>query len=70
MTNITKKQLEAKAVELKRAYKRNWYKKNKEHCRAYARKWRRENPERVAEYNRQYWERQAMQQLKAVKENS
>ena len=44
--------------------------KNREHARAYARKWRQENPEKTAEYNRQYWERQAMQQLKAVKENS
>ena len=44
MKETIAKQMTAEAIEARRAYKRNWYAKNKKH---------------VEEYNAAYWERKA-----------
>jgi DNA polymerase elongation subunit (family B) len=44
MKQTTAKQMTAEAIEARRAYKREWYAKNKKH---------------VEEYNAAYWERKA-----------
>ena len=47
------------ALEARRAYIREWKKKNRDHLREYQSKWRKENPEKVKQYNATYWEKKA-----------
>ena len=48
---------EAKAA--RKAYLREYRKKNAERINAYNRSWRRANPEKAREYNARYWKKRA-----------
>ena len=52
MNNLTDKELQEKARELRNEYQRNWRKKNQE---------------KIREYNQRYWERKAKEELKGDK---
>lgn len=52
MNNLTDKELQEKARELRNEYQRNW---------------RKENQEKIKEYNQRYWERKAKEELKGDK---
>ena len=75
---LTPDQLEATALELKRAYhrkwaeehreqlratQRRWKEKNREKQRAYQNKWQKEHPEKVKEYHQRYWQKKAAEML-------
>lgn len=47
------------ALEARRAYIRNWKKKNHARLLEYQKKWRKENPEKVKQYAERYWEKKA-----------
>lgn len=47
------------AKEARRAYKREWGRKNRAKVNAYQNKWRKDNPEKVAKYDIQFWEMKA-----------
>lgn len=47
------------ARDARRAYQREYYRRNAEKLRAYQRQWRRNNPELAKEYERRRWERLA-----------
>ena len=46
---------EEKAREARRAYAREYAKKNREKLREYRKKWEKENPEKVKSYQLNYW---------------
>lgn len=48
-----------KAIEARRAYQREWRRKNKEHIAEYQRAWRMKNPDKWAACQNTYWERKA-----------
>jgi hypothetical protein len=58
--NMAEMSKEAKAA--KRAYMREWRKKNRDKTNEYLNKWRKENPDKVKEYERKYWEKKAAEQ--------
>lgn len=60
MANETKSPEEL-ALEAKREYHRNYYRKNKKKLNAKAKQWREENPEKAAESNRRYWMKKALE---------
>ena len=43
------------ALEARRAYIREWKKKNHDHLMEYQRNWRKQNPEKVKQYAEAYW---------------
>ncbi len=45
------------AQELRRAYKREYRKKNREKINRQQRKWRSDHPDKVKKYQEDYWER-------------
>lgn len=47
------------AMEARRQARREWYAEHREERRAYAREWRKRNPERVIEAQRRFWEKKA-----------
>ena len=53
MNNLTDKELQEKARELRNEYQRNW---------------RKENQEKIKEYNQRYWEKKAKEELKGDKQ--
>ena len=48
-----------KAIEARRQYQRDRYRKNREQIREQQNAWRRDNPEKVKEYNLKYWLKRA-----------
>lgn len=51
--------MSAEAVEARRAYQREYLRKNREKINSQRKNWRAENREKVQQYNREYWERKA-----------
>lgn len=47
------------AKEARRAYKREWSRKNRDKIREYHKRWRRNNPDKVQAAQERYWERKA-----------
>ena len=47
--------MDAAAAEARRAYKRAWREKNREHIRDYNRQGRTKNRDHIREYDRAYW---------------
>ena len=47
------------ALEARRAYIREWKKKNHDHLMEYQRNWRKQNPEKVKQYAETYWSKKA-----------
>jgi hypothetical protein len=54
--------LSEQALELKRAYQREWREKNRESIRQYNRDYRRKNKERTKEAEIRYWNKRAVEQ--------
>ena len=51
--------LSPEALEMRRAYKRNWAKQHADELKAYKREWSRNNREKIRGYMAGYWERKA-----------
>ena len=47
------------ARELRRVYKREYRRRNRDKVNQQQREWRTRNPEKVKEYQKKYWERKA-----------
>lgn len=52
---------EQAALEAKREYHRNYYKKNKKKYNENAKRWRKDNPDKVAAANQRYWLKKAQE---------
>ena len=49
----------AEAIETRRAYQREYRRKNREKINSQRRNWRARNRDKVQQYNKKYWERRA-----------
>jgi uncharacterized protein len=54
MTELTEQ-----ALEMKRAYQREWRKKNREHIRKYHSEWKKKNRDKSKEAEIRYWNKKA-----------
>ena len=50
-------ELSKEAIEKRRAYQREYYRKNRDRLREYNKNWREENKDKVKGYVKNYWER-------------
>lgn len=56
------------AEDMRRAYQREWRKKNVEKIREYNKRWRMKNPEKTALYKARYWQKKADEMRQCVSE--
>ena len=49
----------AEAVEARKAYQREYRRRNRDKINSQRKNWRAENRDKVQRYNREYWERRA-----------
>ena len=54
-----------KAKEARRAYQKEYKRKNAEKINAYNRAWRKANPEKTRQYNQNYWSKKAAENAEA-----
>ncbi|MDE7416938.1 MAG: hypothetical protein K2N44_11705 [Lachnospiraceae bacterium] len=52
-------EMSAEAIETRRAYQREYRRKNREKINSQRRNWRARNRDKVQQYNKEYWERRA-----------
>lgn len=57
------KEISQEALEARRAYQREYRRRNRKRILERQRQWREENPDRVREHQRRHWEKKA-QELK------
>lgn len=50
-------EMSAEAIETRRAYQREYRRKNREKINSQRKNWRAENRDKVQQYNKEYWER-------------
>src|SRR5699024_10632972 len=61
-------ELSKEAIEKRRAYQREYYRKNRDRLREYNKNWREENKDKVKGYVKNYWERKVSEGGEEMKE--